>query len=236
MRTDQLAIRIPSRVARRLGPLWLASAALLLLIPGSLSAEELRLKLTFGGEQAPANLEVNLRWTATEESGKVHEEIRTAIPWSSVAALPALESGRWELEIEAEGWWSPLLRGKFPQAEGVIAVDLTPGGKIVGTMPGLASEWPPLGLRVSASPGSDLSLQPILQTCSVLPGESRFACRVPAGMLDLRLEPQGYAPSFRWDQQVEKGSTATVGTLALRAGGVVYGWVEALGEDPDLPF
>jgi len=60
-----------------------------------------------------------------------------------------------------------------------------------------------------------------------------WKCTVPAGTLDLRLKAGGYAPLYVWGSRVKPLQTVELGTLKLRRGASVVGWVET--EDGAVP-
>ncbi|MGE5232925.1 MAG: carboxypeptidase regulatory-like domain-containing protein [Acidobacteriota bacterium] len=55
--------------------------------------------------------------------------------------------------------------------------------------------------------------------------ERRFSCRVPVGVLDLRLRPSGYVAQYRWGAEVRAGQATELGSFAFMSGASVVGWV-----------
>ncbi|HSK80803.1 MAG TPA: carboxypeptidase-like regulatory domain-containing protein [Thermoanaerobaculia bacterium] len=62
--------------------------------------------------------------------------------------------------------------------------------------------------------------------------EAIWECAVPAGRLDLRIKSEGLIPVYQWGTGVEPGKTKDLGTLSLRRGASVAGWVQLEGGEP----
>ncbi|MCP4548048.1 MAG: carboxypeptidase regulatory-like domain-containing protein [bacterium] len=151
----------------------------------------------------------------------------------------------WILSLEVDGYWAP----EFTIAEGgrdAIAVTLIETATIVGRvrLVGEAVERPDR-IRVRFTPSSDHSMTAtaVVSPKENQPGssprgtlecpllEQRFECTLPAVDLDLRLEVDGYAPHYLWDQSFEAGKTHSLGPFDLFAGASLIGVVDA--EDPN---
>lgn len=61
---------------------------------------------------------------------------------------------------------------------------------------------------------------------------SRWRCRVPAGLIDLRLRARGFLSEYRWGVRAVTGGVLDLGVLQLRRGASVTGWVETDDAQP----
>ncbi|HXU34734.1 MAG TPA: hypothetical protein VN851_29495, partial [Thermoanaerobaculia bacterium] len=82
----------------------------------------------------------------------------------------------------------------------------------------LVTTLPPRGVpRDQEPPKGQLS-------CPVDP-RGRFRCELPAATYDLSFSLSPYAPVYRWQAKVPSGGNLNLGSLALRQGASVAGWV-----------
>lgn len=65
--------------------------------------------------------------------------------------------------------------------------------------------------------------------------DSRLACRPPGGVWDLRLRPKGWAPSVHLGVELPAGGKKGLGSIPLRPGGAITGWIEVEGDSRVLP-
>ncbi len=183
-----------------------------------------------GGGSAPARLSaVDL------SSGErlVSDGWQVETPWEGVIELPP--SSGWQLAAQAEGFWAA---SRAVVADGQPArLRLLPTGTAAGGLrwPRGEPAPPEVAVRFAGAPGpegqSDPDLPETTVTCSV--AEGRWACRLPAGVLDLRIEAPDYTPHYFWDVAVQPGRSVDLGGVRLARGASVAGWVETPGQSPE---
>lgn len=138
-------------------------------------------------------------------------------------------------EIEASasivGYWIRRETLAFGPADsrGEAKLALWPLGNLVGELKRpdskgpapreiLATTLPPRGIpRDQEPPKGQLS-------CPVDP-RGRFRCELPAATYDLSFSLAPYAPVYRWQAKVPAGRDLDLGSLSLRRGASVAGWV-----------
>ncbi len=146
-----------------------------------------------------------------------------------------LPGAAWKARIEAEGYWSesrPLKGDKEPG----LQIWLIPLGRIRGTLglPTGTKAVPEVGVRVRSTPRPGApELVDSLVTCPVTAG--KLDCAVPSGLLDLRFRREPLAPAYAWSVQVPAGGAADLGTVQLRPGASVSGWLETVDGKPIPP-
>ena len=170
---------------------------------------------TTGEVPAPAPIE-----SSTEAPGEKTFELQEGIPW--------------RLEARADGYWSKE-RILVPRGETRVSLHLVPAGKIRARIEVPASERLPhdLLLRFSLAPGGkDREKIPGETTVSCPVREAIWSCEVPAAQLDLRIKGEGGIPVYLWGVTVEAARTRDLGSLQLRRGASVAGWVQLETGDP----
>ena len=105
-----------------------------------------------------------------------------------------------------------------------------PLGVLRARVEGLSGQSLPRELSVRVRPSLVLMGQEKLApettlSCPIRDGE--WTCEVPAGRLDLRITGAAAMPVYRWDETVEAGRAADLGTLRLRRGATIAGWVRS---------
>lgn len=135
----------------------------------------------------------------------------------------------WRLSVRAPGYWaSDLLLP--PGERSPVSLRLLPagtiGGRIVvgqqGARPGA------LQVRFQSPPKPGVAAVPVT-TISCPVREERWHCDVPAGILDLRLQAEGFIPRYLWDVQVRAGVRRDLGRFDLVPGASVIGWLQIEG-------
>ena len=106
----------------------------------------------------------------------------------------------------------------------------SPLGILHARVEGLSGQSLPRELSVRVRPSLVLMGQEKLDpettlSCPIRDGE--WTCEVPAGRLDLRITGAAVMPVYRWDVTVEAGRAADLGTLRLRRGATIAGWVRS---------
>ncbi|MCC6133515.1 MAG: carboxypeptidase regulatory-like domain-containing protein [Acidobacteria bacterium] len=152
---------------------------------------------------------------------------------SSEGDKPALEAS---LELPSGSVWTARLGNgvlsptvEFEVKDPRVAIELL--GVASGSV--TASLLPPQGTTLRAKdvvaryswPGSDLPAQsPCLQA------GNDWTCEVPAGILDFSLRARGHISHYFWNKPVPAGRKTAVGTLQLRAGASLTGYVKSEGK------
>lgn len=158
---------------------------------------------------------------------------------AGVAPQASLPSGsRWLVTAEIPGLWArPASLILLPDAEPPVhGIELWPAAEIRGRLR-LAKAGARLPSEVTltlGSPPGPVQGRRVPQTVAScgLDAEGRFACPVPATSLDLGLAAEGFAPHHLWGLDLPAGSRRDLGTLELRPGASVAGWVESESGQP----
>jgi len=143
----------------------------------------------------------------------------------------------WTVEVTADGRW-PDSAVVVPR-DGIqehASLDLWPVGTLTATITVDTFEPMPTSLRVRFSGPHGVPPIPGFPEDEVIcPVEDdQMRCTLPSGKLDLRLRARGMVSHYRWNQAVLAGATTDLGTLKLRRGASVTGWVVAGEGRPDL--
>jgi Carboxypeptidase regulatory-like domain len=206
-------------------------AALLAWPAGALRAAELQidLRLPDGPAQDGATQAQVLLTTATGAATEPRQAA-AAVPGTARFDVPA--GSAWQVSVEAAGYWSRPEPVVVHPSGGRAAVDLLPAGRVQGVVRTPPDQKMPaeLTIRMRPAPGSPLEFPEVSQICRVEEG-GRFACVVPAGELDLRLRARGFLTHNRWGAKVPSGRAFDAGSLLLRPGASVVGWIPAPERD-----
>ncbi len=177
-----------------------------------------------------------------EAPGRLAGELRLRLPAPKGDLAPvAITGGKARVcgpagsEAEASasvpGYWIRRETVTFGAANsrGEAKLTLWPLGRLVGELKRpdaktpapreiLVTTLPPRGVpRDQEPPKGQLS-------CPVDP-RGRFRCELPAATYDLTLSLSPYAPVYLWQAKVPAGRYLDLGSLALRRGASVVGWV-----------
>ncbi|MFN7959916.1 MAG: carboxypeptidase-like regulatory domain-containing protein [Thermoanaerobaculia bacterium] len=219
---------------------WLPSLVFLALAAPA-SADPLRLSLSLAG---PADVARAGRLPVVVEARAYGQPEGTAAASARQegqapgAALLALD-GRWfwRIEVRAENYWAEPLLLSGAALSGQRAMVLMPAGRVVGSVRSGAEERLPveLELRWETVPAlgkadregrrelSPTLARPIVIRCPLQQG--RFDCAVPAGTRDLSVRVPGFLSHSFWGLAVAQGKVAELGTVELRRGASVVGWL-----------
>ncbi len=176
------------------------------------------------GEPVEDRAILSLRDGATGEL----ESARNVVPGDAVTFVA--EPGTYRLSLEGSGWWAPERLVEIPpEVESVrVSLPLWRTGSVRGRM--IARGEPrPAGVRASfrevPAPGARDGTVELAGVgfCSL--EEQKLSCELPVGVLDLRIESDGFAPVHRWGVEVKTGGAAALGDLHLVPGGFVTGTV-----------
>ncbi len=141
--------------------------------------------------------------------------VQSSAPLPGALTIEVPAGSRWQVSATAAGYWSrPVVAAavRRPQA----TVDLLPAGQVAGEVrlpPGLLAPAT-LTMLFRSAPGAAPAVPELSLTCPVTAG--RFACELPAGELDLRLQAPGFAPHAFPAARVPPAGTFDAGTLHLR--------------------
>jgi hypothetical protein len=169
-----------------------------------------------------------------DASAGVLDEVE--IPWSGTLEAPP--GAPVQIAVTAAGYWAPALETSEDREDYVVI--LLPAGTVTGSLAVPEGELPErLPASVRAEPESDLEAEEIrLDAVNAdigcpLDGD-RWRCTVPAGTVDLKISPEGFAPAYLWQLPVARGEETATGHRNLIRGASVAGWVEA-ATDPSAP-
>ncbi len=177
-------------------------------------------------------------WVLRRVDGQPGELIRREIPNRGPSQIELPAGSTWEIALEAEGFWAARQVVVLGPAGGELTreVAVWPLGEVAGLLRVTApAERLPKTLEVAVlRPAGRRSTIPEGRSgCDLAPElegrTARFLCRLPATDLDLSFQPSDYAPEYRRAVRIASGKRLDLGELALRKGGSVVGWVEALG-------
>lgn len=182
---------------------------------------EVRLRLAAGGGNP---VTVRLHVEAVQGGGSPSVVEATA-PGTVRVALGAGELRT--VRVEAAGLWA---------APAVVAagtpttIDIWPASVVRGKVTVPRNEAPPGEVTLRFDPGPRADRRPPGATVPCPLREGAFECTTPAASsLDLRLRARGFVSHYFWARPVPVGGHLDLGTVALRRGGSVVGWVESTG-------
>jgi hypothetical protein len=171
-------------------------------------------------------------------ASEAQSETRTIeVPGRVELDLPAEVLAR--IDVAAEGWWAgpQVVQIDGPTA---VRVALRPTGWIAGRLRVPSEEEMPEEILVEVRPTpATESGEGAREAGSKSPSgrwdcpvaEGAFRCEVPYGRFDLKLRAKGFISHRRWSTEVPAHDVISVGTLELRPGASIIGWVEAPSQD-----
>lgn len=180
---------------------------------------------------AADGLEAQVR-LQTAGAGEDREPRVKTIQVPGSASFEVTDGQTWEASATAAGYWSrPAVIGSGDSRSLAARIELWPAGEVKGVLhaaPGLP--WPStLTARFQPAPGAAVKPPNAAASCRV--AEERFRCELPAGDLDLRLRARGFVTQYRWGIRVPVRSSLDVGTIELKPGASVVGWVQVPGRE-----
>lgn len=168
--------------------------------------------------------------TADREVGK----LRTPVEAPGTAKITLPEGKSWRIEVETPEYWSqPTVVTTAPGSDPLARIELYPTGSVSGRIDLLgAKEEPPPEVYVhfSSRRTGDATGFRGSTKCPVESGG--WACRVPIGALDLRLQIPGFISHFLWSQSVEASKALDLGELSFVRGASLGGFVRTEDESP----
>jgi len=141
----------------------------------------------------------------------------------------------------AEGFWK---EEHFLQLEAVDTktpsrITLRREGSVTGRLSVEAGVLPD-SLVVTATPAEttdpaeNVSDRGTLQVQAGVDRHGRISTTLPVGRYDLKLRVTGYASVFAWNRRVASDSPLDLGSLALKPGASVIGWIESSNPEAGL--
>jgi hypothetical protein len=186
-------------------------------VPVTLSATPLEARKASPSEEAKAGLEELI-------------EVGATIPATTRLSLPPNTS--WRLEVSADGYWAQSREVELHTQSRSVDLALYPAGWVEGVVRSPRGETDPAEVEIRLQP-APYALWKVPETTMACPlSDGRFRCLVPAAKLDLRLQASGYVAHYFWDVTVPSRGAQSLGSLDLRRGASVVGWVVA--PTPDL--
>lgn len=197
----------------------------------------LRLEIALQGvSPAPRRGAFELRpLSAPSEASKKSEVVDAFRSIPIEAALPAIASlpagSRWEVALKMPGYWAhpETVEVGPPGTASVRSLEVWPTGTITGRVRMADAHDKPVksllvSTLVSPLPGSS-KVPEERWTCPVDP-MARFSCELPARTFDLSLSADGFIPEYRWATAISAGKTADLGSVELKGGASVAGWIQ----------
>ncbi|NJL27610.1 MAG: carboxypeptidase regulatory-like domain-containing protein [Thermoanaerobaculia bacterium] len=217
----------------------LVFALLALSLPPTVVAEDaliqLELEIQAVGEPASPTPAI-LRATATEPSDPEKPatvlENEAQIPGRVTLQLP--HEGAWRVSLESSQFWAAAL-DVTPEPGVAKLWRVRPTAVVRGRLrtaeAGGLPETIRLGFRSLAErPGQPVDVEGEV-ACPVGEGGA-LECRPPAGILDLALRAQGFVSHYLWASELAAGESRDLGSLELRRGASLVGWVETEDRSP----
>ncbi|NJL29385.1 MAG: carboxypeptidase regulatory-like domain-containing protein [Thermoanaerobaculia bacterium] len=203
--------------------------ALSLAVSAASRGEALEAAITvLGRSQAEPKLDCVLSAT----SGDAKKEWSLQAPWHGELDLQL--DRPWQLHAKASGFWAQSVSIGPGTGSAQLELSLLPAGVVAGKLHPPEGTVLPQALTLKISPppprrGEERSPIPTTElSCPIT--EGAFACVLPAGALDLKLQAGTWAPHYFWAAAIAAGHTADLGTLRLRSGASLVGWVEVAGQ------
>jgi hypothetical protein len=171
-------------------------------------------RITFSTPLAKATNDVAVAITASNDAGVT----RTATLPMLAGGTIALDDGLWQLTATAPRYWTPPATLKVSGAA-ALALPLFRTVMVRGTVTAKVNE---LTIGFAPPPKRDASLIPASTiTCPLTDG--KFACALPAGLLDLTLRAHEYVAIYRWSETLD--ADVNLGTLRFVKGSSFTGSV-----------
>lgn len=202
---------------------------------GGLIPVEIRFSL-----QAPWTLPVE-GFVVLRRLDEEGDPVRLPVRSLTSSLYPSLSSGSsWEISTELSGFWSPRKTVRVGESgeQTRVSLGLWPLGRISGVVKVEEKAVRPRKILVKTlTAPAFLKRAPSPKGALDCPVDERgaWACSFPAGKFDLAISAEGFIPHYSWGREIPAGRTLSLGTVELRRGASVAGWV-AVEEgmiDPD---
>ncbi len=195
--------------------------------------------MVHGGEEG--GFETLIRATVRSPRGgretAVVREWKVTAPWQGELALDSTVP--WGLEAIAPGYWAAPHELQSGSGRGGVSFYLFSLGRISGLVRSSEETYSPR--RVTAEVQSATAHQDGGRLGPTIPhavfacstAGARWACEVPGGRLDLRVEFDNFVPVYFWGREVEPGQELELENIDLQPGSSLAGWVETAVAAPD---
>lgn len=137
----------------------------------------------------------------------------------------------WEVEPRIERYWalpSPIRSGR-PGERLAYKLNLWPESRVAGTIAVERGEKlpPELAVKIRAArvPGRKPDVPEVVVKCPV-GKQGELSCELPATLLDLSIQAEGFVPHHRWAVRLERDKTLPLGRIFLKKGASVAGWAQ----------
>lgn len=162
------------------------------------------------------------------------EERRAAVEGTGTVAV-TLPAGVWRVCPDVPGWWGPCGQIELGSTS-MLGLDLWPTARLTGTLrlaPGVEGVIPDAvtaQVQPSWPPAAGFEFPKSELRCPVQ-DDRRWACTVPAGLLDASVRVAGFVPRYAWGVEAPRGEEVAFGEVVLRRGSSLVGQVEVEGGD-----
>lgn len=209
--------------------LWLLGLAWMLAAVAAASAGELRVLISVNGNLVTEPIEGRLSVRRVDLPEAAIESFSVQVPGESV--LPLGAAGVLALTLDTSGFWMPDKVVRLGSEGGEAALLVHPTGIVEGALQPPRGTGPPdrLRARFRSAPNTEPFLGQHWIRCDL--AERKFRCEIPSGNLDLGLRSPGYVTIYRWGVEVPVHKELKLGTLSLRKGASIVGWVRPPGRD-----
>ena len=199
----------------------------------------------------PASKLTRVRIHAVRTGGTTERAVPVVVEAGREGVLLDLGDGIWQVQASAVGYWSPeaevAVGGTAPAS---MRLALWPSASLGGEIRTAGGDPLPRDLTarltaVPASVGVTTALRTPAPRPELSPSRAELRCGIedgtwscvgPAGLFDVQLEAEGYAPRYAWDLSLKATATTDLGLTILRREPSVFGRaVRFDGSNPEGP-
>jgi hypothetical protein len=200
----------------------------LLALVSAATSESAKLELAIVGGADPS-LRVQVRLIAENEGGNPATgggQIETEAVAPGTVELDLAPHG-WTLVAEADGYWSQPVKLAPGGADSTVRIELWQTGALQGKLHPVDREPLPEVVEIlfRSIPGSAESDSVPADWILCPVAEDAWSCELPAGLLDVQVAAKGFVKQFFWDIRIRAGGTKDLGSIEMRRGSSVRGWV-----------
>jgi hypothetical protein len=204
----------------RISPIRLAIAAVFLLARVPAQAAGVMLQVRMHG--APAALRA-IDVTAERTDGLTAPVRKSVVldATEGVRLVDVAEAGEvWRVRAGGAGMWAAEKVVTIGIVDATVVLDVYPASALTGDVVMTQDDRAPTILSVafrSVAASGEVD-------CSIV--AKRWRCTLPAGLWDLRIKARGFIATHLWSVTLPPVGEASAGTIALRRGASVTGFVE----------
>lgn len=217
-------------VMRRAG-----EASLLLALLAPAGALGLSVSVTDAAGRPVPGLVLLVETEAGASGGPSRVVARGTTSETGSASLLVPQESRGVLRIESSKWWAAVYPLDGAADSETVRLQVEPAGILTGALSNPRGAAPPgqvLAKFQFAGPRAETGARGQTEVRCDLEAAT-FRCVLPARVLDLELRVPGFASHFFWEKRIEVDRGISVGSLTLRPGGSVVGWVATESGVPD---